>query len=113
MESRVIAAVPLGSQRGCQCKQDPPPSVSSEYCLNGEQSQQKDVNDKYNGRCCGDMQVEGTKTKEMKTSTATAQEYFLGEGAVGAVWILSARKARGAAEPRGAHGSLWKVWPAG
>lgn len=29
--------------------------------------------------------------------TATTQEYFLGQGAVRAVWILSAMKARGAA----------------
>lgn len=38
------------------------------------------------------------KTKEMKTVTATVQEHFPGgRGAVRAVWILSAMKARGAA----------------
>lgn len=35
--------------------------------------------------------------KEIKTLTATTQEYLLGQGAVRAVWILSAMKARGAA----------------
>lgn len=35
--------------------------------------------------------------KEIKTLTATTQEYFLGQGVVRAVWILSAMKARRAA----------------
>lgn len=43
------------------------------------------------------MRVRGEKTKEIKTLTATTQEHFLGQGAVRAVWILSAMKARGAA----------------
>lgn len=40
----------------------------------------------------------GRKQKKMKTLTATTQEYFLGQGAVRAVWIISAMKARGAAD---------------
>lgn len=39
--------------------------------------------------------------------TATTQEYFLGQGAVRAVWILSAMKARGAA---GGAASTF-IWP--
>lgn len=122
----------MGFQRGRQCKHDPPlffnfPSVSSEYCLDrqtdrqGRRENRKD-NNKYN--CCGDMRVKGgeNKKREIKTLTATTLRniMFLGQGAVRAVWILSAMKARGAAACCTASAfipplarSLWKVWPAG
>lgn len=70
---------------------------------------------------CG-LKEERTKKREIKTLTATTLRniMFLGQGAVRAVWILSAMKARGAAACCTASAfipplarSLWKVWPAG
>lgn len=93
--------IPLGSQQGCQCKHDLSELTILPRQTGGKKQQQKkegDINNKYNGRCCGDMQEENKK--KLKTLTATTQEYLLGLGAVRAVWILSAMKARGAAGRR-------------
>lgn len=59
--------------------------------------EKKRDNNKYSGRCCEDMRAKGGEKKKKKTLTATVQEVFLEQGAVRAVWILSAMTARGAA----------------
>lgn len=61
-----------------------------------EKKKKKKDNNKYSGRCCEDMRAKGGEKKK-KTLTATVQEVFLEQGAVRAVWILSAMTVRGAA----------------
>lgn len=67
-----------------------------EKTKNTLEKEKKKDNNKYSGRCCEDMRAKGGEKKK-KTPTATVQEVFLEQGAVRAVWILSAMTVRGAA----------------